>query len=427
MRKIFIIAKREYLERVRAKSFLVMTLAIPALMYGMLFLPTLMLTKGSGGSKHLVVVASDTATGELIRHQLDELSHAQREQAAGPQATHDRNRPQVGRLTIDLDDNPSEAERTALTEKVKQKQLDGVIFATDDALAAKKVSFITRDVASVIITSEIQDAVNNALRRGLLKSKGMSETEIENALQPVSLDAESPSGPGNPQAVFFTVFFAAMVLYMSVLLYGVNVMRAILEEKTSRVMEVMLATAEAKHLMAGKILGVAAVGLTQIAIWAAMVLVPGGTFAAVSGAQGILSAKLLIYFAIFFLLGFALYSTLCAAVGAMVNSEQEGQQLQLVIMLPMIISVIIMVSAIENPSSPIAIGASIFPLTAPLLMFLRVAIAAPAPWEVAASIALMLVTTYGLVWLCSRIYRVGILMYGKRPTLPEIMKWIRYA
>lgn len=425
MHKIFIIARREYLERVRTRSFIVMTLLLPAVMFGFSALPTLMMTRGSAGTKHLVVVASDARTGELIRRQLAQLSDKEVSRHGGQTAL-DKHR--IGVLNVDVDTNTSDTERSALTDKVKNKRLDGVIFATDDALAAKKISFITPDVSSLLTNAEFESSINEAVQRELLKSKGMSEDEIEKALQPISLEAQSPSGTGNPQAVFITVFSMVMILYVTVLLYGVNVMRAILEEKTSRIMEVMLSTAQASELMAGKILGVAAVGLTQICIWAAIVLVPATGIAAGLGvARNILSPRLLIYFAIFYLLGFALYSTLCAAVGAMVNSEQEAQQLQLLVMLPMIVAVIIMAGAIENPGSSAAFWGSIFPLTAPLIMFLRVALQSPPDWQVALSIALMIATVFALVWVCARIYRVGILMYGKKPTLPELMKWIRYA
>jgi ABC-2 type transport system permease protein len=220
-----------------------------------------------------------------------------------------------------------------------------------------------------------------------------------------------------------------MIMYMTVLLYGINVMRAILEEKTSRIMEVMLSTASAREMMAGKILGVGAVGLTQIAIWAvaAAIFSGGALFASAATLKGVISLKLLVFFAVFFLLGYALYSVLCAAVGSMVNSEQEAQQMQFVVMMPMILSVIILVNIIQNPSTPLAFWGSIFPLTAPLIMFTRVALESPPAWQIGLSIVLMLATVYGLVWLCGRIYRVGILMYGKKPTLPEIIKWIKYA
>jgi ABC-2 type transport system permease protein len=182
-------------------------------------------------------------------------------------------------------------------------------------------------------------------------------------------------------------------------------------------------------MMAGKILGVGAVGLTQIGIWVAVALLASspGLIAGAGMIKGILSAKLLVYFAVFFLLGYTLYSTLCAAVGSMVNSEQEAQQLQFLVMMPMIISVIIAVNIIQDPGAPAAVWGSLFPLTAPLIMFLRIALQSPPAWQIALSIGLMIATTYGLIWLCARIYRVGILMYGKKPSLPQIMKWIRYT
>ncbi|HEY6250960.1 MAG TPA: ABC transporter permease [Candidatus Angelobacter sp.] len=426
MRKIWIIAKREYLERVRTKSFIVMTFLIPALALGGFVVPTLMMKSG-GGTRHLVVVCSEQRTGELIRQQLLKLSDEPRKQGLPRQM--ERDLPQVGSLVVDVDTNTSDSESASLSQKVNQKQLDGAIFATGDALARKKVTLLTRDVSSFIFNSEIERALNEALRRDLLKSKGLSDKEIDSAFETVDLAAQSPTGMGNAQALFLTVFGMAMIFYIVVLLHGISVMRAILEEKTSRVMEVMLSTAQAKEMMAGKILGVGAVGLTQIAIWALMVLVPSaaGLIAAADLIKGIISLKLIVYFAVFFLLGFALYSTLCAAVGAMVNSDQESQQLQFIVMMPMIISVFIMVNIIQSPGSPVALWASLFPLTAPLIMFLRVALQSPPWWQVALSIGLMVATIYGLVLVCGRIYRVGILMYGKKPTLPELMRWLRYS
>lgn len=429
MRKIFIIAKREYLERVRAKSFVVMTFAIPALMFAATVGPTLMMTRGSNETKHLVVVASDARTADLLRDQLVKLPEEQKRKVAEAQTMEKRQIPSIGDLVVDTQTDSSDATIKTLKKKIEQKELDGVILATQDAIAAKKITFLTRDVSSFVANSEIEGAVSEALRRDLLKSRGLTEQEINKTLQPVELEAKSPTGVGNPQALFFTVFGMAMVLYMTVLLYGINVMRAILEEKNSRIMEVMLSTARSQELMAGKILGVAAVGLTQIGIWAIMVLLPStaGIVAGWGIIKNVLSPGLLAYFALFFLLGFSLYSTLCAAVGAMVNSEQEAQQLQFMVMMPMIAAVFIMVNIIQYPAGSLALWASLFPLTAPLIMFLRIALQSPPWWQIVISIGLMIATIYGLVWVCGRIYRVGILMYGKRPSLPEIMKWIRYA
>jgi ABC-2 type transport system permease protein len=430
MRNIWLIARREYLERVRTKSFIVTTVLIPALMLGGIFGPALLQTRSSGGTKHLMVVASDGRTAELIRDQLQKMPEDLRKRAESSSDRMDRAEiPPTFNIVADTSTDTSDAARAAFSEKVKQKQLDGVIFATKDALAKNKVPFVTGDVSGLSMTAEIQRSVGEALHRDLLKSKGLSDQDVNNVLQPVKLDAQSPAGMGNPRVLVLAVLSMVMVLYGSTLWYGVAVSRAIVDEKTSRVMEIMLASARPTEMMAGKILGVGAVGLSQIAIWCIFASVPAamGLIAMAGMMKGILSVKILVYFAVFFLLGYLLYSTLCAGVGSLVNSEQEAQQLQILVMLPMIISVFIMVNVLQSPASPTAFWASMFPLTAPLLMFLRIALQTPPVWQIALSIALMLGTTVGLVWLCGRIYRVGILMYGKRPTLPEIMKWIRYA
>jgi ABC-2 type transport system permease protein len=209
----------------------------------------------------------------------------------------------------------------------------------------------------------------------------------------------------------------------------VAVMRSVIEEKTSRVMEVMLATVTPKELMAGKIVGVGGVGLTQILIWSALGLALAFSSAAASGLlQGVnFSGAMIAYFIIFYLLGYLLYSSFAAAIGAAVNSEEEAQQMQFFVMLPLILSMVLFGLVISAPSSGIAIALSLFPFFAPILMYLRVVLEQPPLWQMALCIALLALTTYGVLLVCARIYRVGILMYGKRPTLPEILKWVRYA
>jgi ABC-2 type transport system permease protein len=335
-------------------------------------------------------------------------------------------------FTVEVSTNTADSERAALTAEVKDKKLDAFLWATPDAIKARKLDFVTNDVSSFIDNGVLGVAVNDALQRSALKSKGLNEEEIESSLQSVEVAPQSPLGKNapNPQVMFIATLGMVMVMYVTVLLYGVNVMRSILEEKTSRIMEVMLSIASAKDLMAGKILGVGAVGLTQVGIWVltAGIFSSSALVASAGLIKGVLSVKLLLYFGVFFLLGYVLYSTLCAAVGSMVNSEQEAQQMQFLVMMPMILSVIFIVNIFQHPSSPIAMFGSFFPFTAPLVMFSRIAIQPETPWwQIAASIALMIATIYGMVWLCGRIYRVGILMYGKKPNLPEIMKWIKYA
>jgi ABC-2 type transport system permease protein len=188
------------------------------------------------------------------------------------------------------------------------------------------------------------------------------------------------------------------------------------------------------QLMAGKIIGVGAVGLTQIGIWfaAAIVLGSGGLAFAHqiignSMKDAHISAVALILFPVFFLLGYATYACLYAAIGAMCNSDEEAQQLQFPVTLPLILCMACAIPIIRDPNTPLAFWLSMFPLTSPIIMYVRISINMPPVWQVALSIAISLASLYGLIWLSSRIYRIGILMYGKRPTLPEILKWIRYA
>lgn len=436
MHNIFLIARREYLERVRSKAFLIMTILVPVLMIGLTVGPSMLMFKlMNEGSKHFVVVASRRSVGDAIQYQLSDAQERESKKAAAAKEKSLRRGEAVppSHATIDVDTNASASEIAALTEKVRNKELDGVIVATDDAVSAHKLTYITRDVSSFIQTSILEQGVGEALRRETLKAKGLSEPEIDNVFEHTELETQNAvqGGPaaGNPQVMFFGSFTMVMILYMSLLLYGINVMRSVLEEKTSRIMEVMLSVAQPKEMMAGKILGVGSVGLTQLAIWTgtASALAAGGLGVSGVPITQILAPTLLIAFIAFFLLGYALYSTLYAAIGAMVNSEQEAQQIQFLVLIPIIAAIAIAFPVLQNPNSQVAIWASMIPFTAPIIMFIRIAVQPPPWWQIALSIVLTLATIYGLIALCGRIYRIGILMYGKKPTLPEIMKWIKYA
>jgi ABC-2 type transport system permease protein len=433
MHNIFIIAKREYLERVRSRSFVIMTFFIPALMFAVTALPTMLMMRGTNESKRMVVVAADRDTAEMIRSRIEQ---EQNKEANKPDAqlSNKRGLPPT-HFSVDVSTNATPAEREALTQKINQKQLDGFLWATPDAIAAKKLDFVTNDTSSFIENGALGDTVADALLRHELKTKGLQEKDIEGVLERVKVEPLSPKGKNapDPQKMVIPTLVFVMIMYMTVLLYGINVMRSILEEKTSRIMEVMLATATSREMMAGKILGVGAVGLTQVGIWAVAAAGVAGYAVAASGMMKMFKAAmnpmLLIYFVVFFLLGYVLYSTLCAAVGSMVNSEQEAQQMQFLVMMPMILAIVFITNIFTHPNSSIAVFGSLFPFTAPLVMFCRIAIqGGDIPiWQIGLSIALMVATIYGMVWLCGRIYRVGILMYGKKPNLPEIMKWIKYA
>ena len=261
----------------------------------------------------------------------------------------------------------------------------------------------------------------------------MSGPEVEALLTPITLDAvhiEKGKEGVSGAAIFATAVAMVMLLYLVVLIYGVAVMRSVIEEKSSRIMEVLLSSVTAKELLAGKILGVGAVGLTQILIWIifAVAFAVSGMMAAKSFVSEIhIPTAGVIFFGVFFVLGYFLYSAMYAAIGSMVTTDQEAQQMQWPAMVPIILAVFLMNPVIQQPNSQLAFWLSIIPFFAPLLMLVRVLVEEPPVWQLALCLGLMLATIYGLLSLASRIYRVGILMYGKRPTLPELRRWLRYT
>jgi ABC-2 type transport system permease protein len=281
--------------------------------------------------------------------------------------------------------------------------------------------------------SWLKDQLDRAILLQELAQRGVSGAQVEQLLKPVKLETMRLEGgretKANDKGMFFAVFAMVMLLYTAVIFYGVSVMRAVLEEKNSRVMEVLLSSATSTELMAGKLIGVGAVGLTQIAIWIAMAATYALPALAASASTGEIhiAPLTLAAFALFFLLGYLLFSSIYAAIGAVITSEQEGQQMQFIIILPLIISVFMMGPVMHAPDSPVAVWTSMVPFFSPVLMYLRIAVQPPPVWQIALSLALLVGTIAGILVLCARIYRIGILMYGKRPTLPEILKWLKYA
>jgi ABC-2 type transport system permease protein len=223
----------------------------------------------------------------------------------------------------------------------------------------------------------------------------------------------------------------AFLLSFTALMYGMNVSRSVIEEKTSRIFEIMLATIKPSEMMAGKLIGVGAVGITQLLIW--MLMAAG--FLGSQMAGRIFSGDLALHvpvmqvvlFVVYFLLGYLLYSSFFIGIAAAVNTEQELQQFTPLAAVPIWLSFGMITYIISSPNSPLSIAISLFPPCAPITMFLRMASLTPPAWQIALSLALMVLSIIVLLWISSRIYRVGILMYGKRPTLPELLRWLRYA
>jgi ABC-2 type transport system permease protein len=421
MRNVWLVVKREYMERVRSKAFIIFTVLTPTLVAAVTILPSKLIGMKSSGTRHVVVVASNRGVGEAVQQQLESRdADSEREESLN--------------LKVDVQVAPTDALRKQLSAEVGDSKLDGYLWLTDDAIAARKFTYSTRNSSDFIETSLVKNAVTTALMKQQLASHGVARNEVDDLLKPVSMDTVSVDKGTEKKAggvgVILMPFVLMMMIYVPLIIYGVAVMRSVLEEKTTRIVELLLSSITARQLMAGKILGVGSVGLTQVGIWTLLGAV-AGTPAMVAAKPYLAEMQMplssYLFFPVFFILGYFLYSTMYATVASMVNSEEEAQQMQWPVMLPLIICTTFAMSVIRQPNSPLAFWTSMFPLTAPIIMFVRILVQQPPVWQIALSIAILLATIYGLVSLCSRIYRVGILMYGKRPTLPEIMKWIKYA
>ena len=436
----WLIIKREYLERVRTRSFLVLTLLLPAIMAGAFIIPAKLSSMKSAQTQRLVVVTSTPQFGEIVRRQLVAKPDGATAVADKEDKEKDDDDKDLGKAdessrnyAIEVDSNSSDAERTALRNRVDAGNIDGYLWLTDDAVAARKVTYYGRQAGGFMEKSWLAGQLDHAILLQELAQRGVSSTQADALLKPVKLETirveAGRETKSNGQAMFFAVFAMVMLLYTAVIFYGVSVMRAVLEEKNSRVMEVLLSSATSTELMAGKLIGVGAVGLTQIGIWIVMAAVYAfpALAASVSTGEIRIPPLTLAAFALFFLLGYLLYSSVYAAIGAVITSEQEGQQLQFIILLPLIISVFMMGPVMRAPDAPISVWTSMVPFFSPVLMYLRIAVQTPPLWQIALSLLLLVATIAGFLFLCARIYRIGILMYGKRPTLPEILKWLQYA
>jgi ABC-2 type transport system permease protein len=422
IKNVRLIARREYLQRVRAKTFWFTTLLVPLMTAGFSLAPMYFATHEFGGQKRLVVVSDDK---ELAQSFADKLQSEN--QLSSTKAGENTSNPLYD---ISIDTDVSSGERDRLDSKILDGSIDSYIWLTRDALEKDTVEFHTKNATDLMSKGYIDDAVNFMGIRGRLAKNGVSNVDVAALLKPLQVQTlKVGEGKASSDNTYIFAFMLVFAMYLPVVIQVVAVMRSVIEEKTSRVMEVMLSAVTPKELMAGKIIGVGGVGLTQVLIWAALgagVALFG--FGAAGALQGVhFSAAMIVYFIIFYLLGFLLYSAFAAALGASVNSDEEAQQLQFFVMLPMILSMMVIGIIFAAPSSNIAIALSEFPFFAPILMYLRVVLEQPPLWQLALCIALLLATIYFVLSICARIYRVGILMYGKRPTLPEILRWIRYA
>jgi len=427
MHNVWLIARREYVERIRTRGFLITTLIIPLIMGGFIFGGAYLGSK-SGSGAHIAIVSSDT------RLALDLQTELQQPPDSLP---HSASQPRIAVDAIHLAPQSAQATRSLLDRQLDSGRLDGYLWiAPADTPANAQptrptFTFTPRSSEQDSLRSTLAAALGAVLLRRQLAQRGILASDADSLLQPVDILAASAPHRQDRESAEVSITLLFVLMYMVIALYGMNVARSIIEEKTSRIFEVMLATIRPEEMMAGKILGVGSVGLTQVGIWlTAALLLSAGSVAAHPGGQGVhiaLTTAQIVYFFVYFILGYAFYSSIAAALGAMTNSEHEVQQLNLFLVLPLFVCFLTLKSVLTYPDSAMARVLALIPPFTPLLMYLRVSLGHPTHAEIVTSILLTSASIYAIVWVTSRIYRVGVLMYGKRPNLPELLRWLKYS
>lgn len=408
------VIRREYMQRVRSKWFIASTVLAPVLMIGLMVVPAYFAQQGDETERTLAIVDGTNVLFERIAPRLEEAGYDVLEQ----------------RWHSDV--------VTELRESAEDGAIGGFVMVDELTLETGEAILYTTSRPNPIRQVTLRSAITRAALEFQLQQQQVDvDALLSGGELRIEMLSETVAGGDDPQ--FFVAYMGSFFLYMVILIYAIAVMRATLEEKTNRIVEVIISSMEPWHLMLGKIIGVGAVSMTQMAIW---LLVGGLAFAA--GLPMLIAAQpqlaelgslrdalpglgVTALFVGFFVFGFFMYSGLYAAVGAMCNSDEEAQQAQFPVLLFLVIPIVMVVGVIENPNTALSTGLSLFPLFTPILMWARVAGGGAPPAEVALSFVLMFLATLAIAWLAGRIYKVGILMAGKRPTVPELWRWIKEA
>lgn len=417
LRNLWLVTRREYRVRVRTRAFLVSTVATPMLFAIFIFLPALIaqiLSKDiDTGTRRMVIVCGDPSLASVIQSRIAMYPHPNHE--------------------VMVDHEASPVERARLDAQLAHGAIVAYAWLDPDAIATGGADYRSIPDGGHYRYFYLRQILAEALAQARLARDDLKSAQIQRALRPVDLrmehPAKEPHGLSSLLMADSSALLLAYVLFFSFVSYGAMLMQSVIEEKFSRITELLLVSTRPEELMGGKILGVGFVGLTQIAIWLVLAVGFASTVpeAREAFARLHLSGTLYAYFVLFYLLGYLLFSVLYAVAGVSADGTHRASQWTMVIMLPILSALTLLPVVSAEPDSPLAAIASMIPYLAPILMYARVALGAPPLWQVALSVLLIAITIAVSTVLCARIYRVGILMYGKRPTLREMIQWLRYA
>jgi ABC-2 type transport system permease protein len=447
MNKSILILKREYLTRVKKKSFIIMTLLVPLMMAALTILPAYLATMDDKEERTIAVYDPTS----LILDKLGDQGYTKFHYIP-------------------------EKEYNEVSKNFKSDKYYALLFIPTNILTTNQAELIsdkqiTFDVKN-LVTGRIENIIEAEKRQQVITEIGVPDLEKKLAsiktnikLNTIKVGEKGQAVKSSTELAMAIGYAAGFLIYMFVFIYGTMVMRGVMEEKSSRIVEVIISSVKPFQLLFGKIVGIGLVGLTQIAIWIvlgsailtgvtaflgqgsaqtavqAQSIMSGGQamsqMAAAAPAKenivleiiqmaGNLNIPLIIFSLFFYFIGgFLLYASLMGAIGSAVDSDEDAQQMMLPVTMPLIFSIIILFAVAKNPEGPLAFWASMIPLTSPVTMMVRIPYGIPV-WQIILSMSLLVATIFGTIWMAGKIYRTGILMYGKKVNLKEIAKWLFY-
>ena len=412
-----IIIGREYFSRVKRKSFIISTCLMLLFMIAMMVVPVAVAMLSTPDSMNIAVVDQSGVVAPALRNE-GEMSFV--------------NNPQ---LTI--------------AEAKADETYDGVLVIGNDIVQnPAAVTLYTRGASSMLSESVITSQLNKIIQDIRLEAynipelpKIMQDVQVDVSMTTFRLDEDQETETSSVTSYAIGMIMSLM-LYMFIMLYGQMVMTSIIEEKNNRVLEIVVSSVKPSALMMGKICGIGLVALTQILIWAGLLIaasawiIPGiaaGSMSADAEVAGLVAqlgntayvASIFAYIVAFLVGGYLFYSAIYAAIGSAVDNVQDASQLQTIAIVPIILAMVLSMSVISDPNSQMAFWASIIPFTSPVVMMARIPFGIPG-WEIALSLVLLYASFFGMIWFSAKVYRVGIFMYGKKPTLGELVRWARY-
>ncbi len=436
MHKLLAVIRREFMVRVHTRAFVVGTVLGPLLMAALFVMPMLLESRDKAPKR---IVVYDAASGDFGGRVTQAMTAARR--GDGPDAAPRYNITPYPAGPDNLAPLDSLVGRTGLTGARSVEGFDGILLVTDSALTTGRMHYYGSNVGSLSEMGELQRTVRQAIIGERLSRAGVSATVLVEATSPVSLESSRVSNGQvsgqSGESSFLLAYVMTFLLYMALLLYGSQVMLSVVEEKSNRIMEVLVSSLTPFQLMLGKVLGVSAVALLQLGIWTGTAKLLTSQRAAIAGLFGAsptqamsmpipaISGDLLAVYLTFFVLGFFLYAAAYAAVAATCTTQQEAQQAAMPVTICIAAGLILLFGLLDEPNGNLARTLSLVPLFAPFVTPVRYSLTPLPLSELALSAGLTALGVLAVAWVAARIYRVGILMYGKRASLAEIARWIR--